>query len=432
MPAAVMRDYKVDHALTLGGKTLSEGTCDLHLDDAFLQINAPRTSRIPYEEVESVRAVPGGVEFTLFPEGKGAFSRMDGALVRPLFLHLSRLRGQRWASLLRFVDGEPVDTLECRVRLDGGEDREARFHLYANGLVGMPLGGEPFQLGMHELGTIAWKDYRLTCATPGCTAVLHGAEPADLGRFHRAVQGARRKVEEETAALLAEVFPALEFAQMGRLTDLLLRGRAAPKAALDAAVPWLWGRIEEVIATSAKTAESYAFLRARAGEHLWFGLRRLSEAEQQSGAEAPDEAREEGPIESPEAASAEAPQEAGRDFLFWFMAGLRSGARRSLAVEVCSGTKGFATYVYRCPDGADDGTAFADTADVVSRAMVHLNFYREPLYAPAKDIETGRFAEYKLAVRKLPYLRAARERFAGRAIHTTAAAWQRSLEKLLA
>jgi len=431
-----MRDYRTEHTLTLGGKTVSEGKCDLHLDDTFLLIKGPRTSRIAYEEVESVRAVPGGVGFTLFPEGTGSFSWMDGALARPLFLHFSRLRGQRWASLLRFVDGEPVDTLECQARLDGGADQETLFHLYANGLVGMPLGGDPFQLGMHELGAIAWEDYRITCTTPGHTAVLHGAEPADLARFHRAVQGARLKVEEETARLLAAVFPALDFAQTTRLVDLLLRGRAAPKPALDAAVPWLWGRIEEVIATSAKTAESYDFLRARAGDHLWFGLRRLSESERRAESAAPEEPPGETPEPPPESdaeePAAEAAPEPERDFLFWFMAGLRTGARRSLAVEVCSGTKGFATYVYRCPDGGDDATAFADTAEVVSRAMVHLNFYREPLYAPSKEIETGRFAEYKLAVRKLPYLRSARERFAGRAIHTTPAAWQRGLEKLLA
>jgi hypothetical protein len=87
--------------------------------------------------------------------------------------------------------------------------------------------------------------------------------------------------------------------------------------------------------------------------------------------------------------------------------------------------------VYRCPDAGIDAQAFADTASVVSRAMVALNFYREPLYAPEKEIATGRFGEYKLAVRKLPYLRAARERFVGRAVHTTPEAWTKQIAGLL-
>ena len=434
MPPVVMRDYRGEHLLSVGGRTVSEGRCEIHLDDAFLLIKGTRTNRIGYEEVETVRLLGRAVEIGLHPEGKIQIAGMDGALVRPLFLHLSRLRGVRWVQLLRFSEGDPVDSLECKLRLDGGAEQEALFQMYPTGLVGLPLGGEPFQMGVQDLSAVKMtEDYRLVCAAPEATAVLYGCEPGDLGRFHRSVEAARRKAEEETANLLSEVFPALEFAQSAALTALLLRGKAAAKADLDAVAPWLWERIEEVIATSKKTGESYAYLRKRAGVHLWFGLRRLTESEKRAEEQRPEAPPEEAPAEPPaedEPAEPEKP-EVQRDYLVWFMAGLKAGAKRFLAVEVVSGTKGFATYVYRCPSGGSDAEAFADTAAAVSKAMVALNFYREPLYAPQKDVETGRFAEYKLAVRKLPYLRAARERFAGRVIHTTAAAWQKGLEKLL-
>ncbi len=41
----------------------------------------------------------------------------------------------------------------------------------------------------------------------------------------------------------------------------------------------------------------------------------------------------------------------------------------------------------------------------------------------------GEFAQYKLALRKLDYLRTVRSLFVGRAIHT--AAWETSLETLM-
>ena len=433
MPPVVMRDYRGDHVVTLGGRTASEGPCEIHLDDAFLLIKGVKTSRIAYEEVESIRLHGRTVEVGLHPEGRLQIGGMDGSLVRPLFLHFSRLRGLRWTRLLRFSEGDPTDSLECKVRVGGGDEQEALVQVYPTGLVGMPFGGDPFQMGIQDLSAVTMSsDYRLACATSESAAILYGCDPGDLSRFHRAVESARRKAEEETAGLLAEVFPAVEFAQSIALTPMLLRGKAAGKADL-AAAPWFWERVEEVIATSGKTRESYAYLSKRAGEHLWFGLRRLTALEKQAETQAevavPEEPPEP-PVEG-EAADAGTP-EVERDYLFWFLAGLKTGAKRFVAVEVVAGTKGFATYVYRCPDGGDDGVAFAETARIVSRAMVHLNFYREPLYAPAKEIETGRFAEYKLAVRKLHYLRAARERFVGRAIHTTAAAWQRSVEKLLA
>ena len=430
MPPVVMRDYRATHTLTLGGRTLSEGACDLHLDDTFLLIKGKGTTRIGYEQLETIRQVGRSVEVEIHPEGRLNLTATDGALARPMFLHLSRLRGARWADLLRFVDGDPLDTLECKLTLNGGPDQEALFHVYAGGVVGIPLGGEVFQLALHELHTNALVDYRLTCATPELTAVLYGCEPTDLQRFHNSVVGARRKVEEDTANLLAEVFPALEFAELAKIAHLLLRGRAAPKRTLAAVAPWFWERAEEVIRTSPKASESYGYLRERAGDHLWFGLRRLTEAEK-VGQRGEGEGDRPEPPEGEEAPP-EGESEPERPFLFWIMAGLGSGGKRHLAVEVIAGTSGFATYVYRCAGVGNDTKAFADTANVVSRAMVALNFYREPLYVPEKEIETGRFGEYKLAVRKLPYLRAARERFVGRAAHTTPESWARQIAKLLA
>ena len=430
MPAVVMRDYRASHTLILGGKTLSEGTCDIHLDDEFLMVKGTRTTRIGYDQLESFRPVGRGLEIEIHPEGKLSIAAKDGGLARPLFLHLSRLRGARWAYLLRFMDGDPLDTLECKLSLDGGAEQEALFHVYRGGVVGIPLGGDVFQLPLHELDTVSLAEYRLTCATPETSAILYGCEPRDLRRFHRSVEGARRAIEEETANLLAGTFPALQAAELAKLTDLLLRGKAAPMRALDAIAPWFWGRVEEVIASSPKASESYAYLRKRAGDHVWFGMRRLTEVEKMGQGGKDEEAPPE-PAEGEEA-PAEEEAEPERPFLFWIIAGLGSGEKRCLAVEVFAGTSGFATYVYRCPGDRNDARAFADTASIVSRAMVALNFYREPLYAPEKEIETGGFVEYKLAVRKLAYLRAARERFVGRAAHTTPKGWARQIEKLLA
>ena len=428
MPAVVMRDYKARHVLTLGGRTLSEGPCDIHLDDTFLLVKGSRTTRIGYDQLESFRTVDRSLEVAIHPEGTLTLTATDGALARPLFLHLSRLRGSRWAELLRFVDGDPLDALECKLTRDGGPEQEALFRVHAGGVVGIPLGGEVFQLPLHELHANSLEAYRLTLGTAETTVVLYGCEPGDLQRFHNSVGAARRTIEEDTANLLMEVFPALEFAELNKLAELLLRGKAAPKRTLDGVAPWFWGRAEEVIRASPKAWESYDYLRARAKDHLWFGLRRLTEAEK-IGQDLDSEEAPQEPAEGEEEPTEQGEPE--RAFLFWIMAGLGSGESRRLAVEVIAGATGFATYVYRVPGTGNDAKAFAETADVVSRAMVALNFYREPIYASEKEIETGRFGEYKLAVRKLPYLRAARERFVGRAAHTTPKAWASRIETLL-
>jgi hypothetical protein len=431
MTDLIMRDYRVSHSLNAGGRVVSQGKCELHLDDSFLIIKGDRTSRIGYEQLESFRQVSDGVEIRMFPEGSIRFDGMDGGLVRPLFVHLSRLRGLRWAYLLRYIDGTPTDTLECKVKLTDLPEMEALFHLYPRGLVGMPYGGEPFRLPMGDLRpTVRTPDYRLTCSTDDLSVTLYGCEPTYLGRFQRSIDGERLKMEGEMSDLLIERFPALEFSQLASLTTLLAQGRAASKLQLDQAVPWLWERVEELVRTKAAYPESYVQLRGRAGESLWFGLRRLSEEE--SHADTLSEV-DTGP--SPQPAGSSIPEPVGdrvaeRDYLLWFLAGVKEGGKTFLVVDVDSGRKGYATYVYRCLERESDGVAYAATASIVSRAMVGLNFFREPVYAPQREIDSGRFGEYKLAVRKLIYLQAARELFIGRVIHGAAETWADGLAAL--
>ena len=432
MTVPIMRDYRVHHSLRLGGRVVSQGTCELHLDDTFLVIKGDRSSRVGYEQLESFHLIPGGIELQLFPEGSARFDGMDGALVRPLFVHLSHLRGLRWACLLRYANGTPIDTLECKVELENTPEQEALFHLYPDGLVGMPYGGEPFELLMADLQSILrTPEYRLVCSSPSLVVTLYGCEPTYLGRFQRSVEAAHQKMEEETANLLVELFPALEISQLAALTSMLAGGRLASKSDLGQTVPWLWERIEEVVHTKGAYPEAFAALKERAGEFLWFGLRRLSEGDAASDqvAQADSDLTKgtEGTL-NPDGGNDGGPP---RDFLLWFLAGVKAGDRRFLAVEVDSGRKGYATYLYRCLDAVNDAAAFSAAASTISRAMVALNFYREPVYASPRDIESGRFAEYKLAVRKLQYLRDARALFVGRVIHSSPENWAAGLQALI-
>ena len=428
----VLRDYRVSHSLSLGGRIVSQGKCELHLDDSFLLIKGDRSSRIGYEQLESFRQTSDGVEIQMFPEGSIRFDGMDGAMVRPLFVHLSHLRGLRWVYLLRYVEGAPTDTLECKVKLVDLPEQDALLHLYSTGLVGMPYGGEPFQLPMADLQPVVrTSDYRLICSTDALSATLYGCEPTYLGRFQRSIEGQRRKLEEETSDLLVELFPALEFSQLTQLAGLLARGRAAQKAQLDSAVPWLWGRIEELVQTKSAHPESFSQLKGSAGEFLWFGLRRLPEGQVGGEAVLPVDPGRGTPSSEPSISEPETEPLAERSFLLWFLAGVKDRDRRFLVVEVDSGRKGYATYVYRCLERENDADAFGATGSTISRAMVGLNFYREPVYAPQRDIDSGRFGEYKLAVRKLKDLKAVRALFVGRVIHGSPETWASGLQTLL-
>ncbi len=64
---------------------------------------------------------------------------------------------------------------------------------------------------------------------------------------------------------------------------------------------------------------------------------------------------------------------------------------------------------------------------LVSRLLCAPQFSREALYLPLEAL-TGERAEYAVAARSLPFLRALRERFGGRVVHGDLAAWRGGLD----
>lgn len=432
MPAVVLRDYRASHSLRSGSTVASEGPCEVRLEDEGLLIRSARTVRLRYEEVEAVTPRADGVEAQLFPEGTLTLRGLDGALVRPLFLHFSRLRGLRWATLLRYARSEAEDSLECRIGRDEGSPAEGLAQVHSEGLVLMPYGAEPFQLPGYDLRRVELTpDYRLVAEGHGTRATLFGAEPTALRRFARSAEAARMRLAKETSDLLLELFPAIEFPALLRLTELLAGGRPVPRAQLDAIVPWLWTRIEERVASDLAAPEAYDYLRTRSDEAWWFGVRRLTDLETSGAPEAPAVAPGE-PTPEPETGRSTTLGEEGRpEYGFWFLTGVSVGSHRFLISETAARRRAFATYVYRCREAGTDTEAFAAAAGAVANAHLGLHFYREPISASSTEIESGRFAEYKLAIRKLPDLKEARALFVGRAVHTNPEAWKSQLDRLL-
>ena len=162
-----------------------------------------------------------------------------------------------------------------------------------------------------------------------------------------------------------------------------------------------------------------------------------------AGAEAGAEEAAETPAE-PEA-QADAKEEA-QPILHWFFLPLaaKPGAKfpSNLVAWEATSPSGRATYFFRLvpPEqaaqlqDASKSAALIETAiRQLNRAMVLLNFRREPIYLPDESLLLQpRFRRYAIACRKLRELVRLRSSFLGRAIHTTPAAWQKRFEPYLA
>jgi hypothetical protein len=135
-----------------------------------------------------------------------------------------------------------------------------------------------------------------------------------------------------------------------------------------------------------------------------------------------------------------------RQVLHWFLFPLSAkpglkGPARVVAWEATSHT-GRATYFFRIPSaGAEDrGMNTAEAKDTletlihrINRALVLLNFRREPIYLSGDVLAAQlRYRHYAIACRNLPALRELRASYLGRAIHTTPEDWEKQVNELLA
>jgi hypothetical protein len=279
--------------------------------------------------------------------------------------------------------------------------------------------------------------------------------------FQERLQAARTEVAEKAAETLHDIFPFLTPDEFQRMAQLLKEGHAAPLAQLKGINP----KTEHALVENVIDPKLKPYFNALLGYvppgWLYAGFKLLREAEAEEApietASGPDAGTEMGASAPVEAASLSAEADAGSEaggeepeakqpILHWFffpLAGKR-GAKlpANLVAWEATSKSGRGTYFFRlvppeqAPLLADPAKAPAilDAAiRELNRALVLLNFRREPIYLPDDSLEIQpRFRRYAIACRKLPELRRLRASFLGRAIHTSLENWRGQLEVFLA
>jgi len=126
--------------------------------------------------------------------------------------------------------------------------------------------------------------------------------------------------------------------------------------------------------------------------------------------------------------------------LWYFTPLARDGKPLNCVAQEVTSESGHATYVFRLMEPERFGALFGDDlAEAVAegiarlnRALLTLNFRREPIYLTDEQITAGAYTRYAVALRKLGHLRWTRTAFLGRAIHMDDATWRAQLEDAIA
>jgi hypothetical protein len=229
---------------------------------------------------------------------------------------------------------------------------------------------------------------------------------AAAARHRSRLQDLPAAAHRDAAAIVAAVAPDISSSAAGRAAAALVDGRPAAPVDLGEA----WDALERAVLREPVFAASYRALRERAGGSR--APRWLAIAPERPGV--PDSYRA------------------------WFLVALPGNL---VALELVS-EGAHATYCFRAAPratyagGADpagiDAAAATHAVARISAALVDARFLREPMALPDERLATAEAVRYRLALRAIPSLAAARADFVARLIHRTEAGWTAALDELIA
>ena len=382
------------------------------LDDAavVLAVDGASPRTVAYRDL-AVIAITGGVGLLATGEEADAerwLLERFGAATGPMVAELRerRLRQRLADAFVTLPESTPVELVEYA---DGDEQGVAQLAVDAWGVTLAPL-DERAPTRRIRRADIARVDQlaqvggvRVAAADGGFDLLRLGAAAA---RHRAALAELPAAAHRDAGAIVAALLPDLPAGAAGRAATALLDGRAAAPADLGDA----WDPFERGVLGEPTFAASYLALRERAGGAG--ALRWLALAPERPG--------------TPERHRA------------WFLVALPGNL---VALELVS-EGAHATYLFRTvpraafgggsePAGIDPAAAGRAVARI-SAALVDARFLREPIALPDAQLATPEGIRYRLALRAIPSLAAARADFVARLVHRDEASWGAALDGLIA
>jgi hypothetical protein len=451
--------------LNADGSTLQAGPCRVSFEAETLTFTPASGAPLALDFGDIDIFLPGEYELTLtLYTSKKILLNQFGKTFQNLCHDLLEAYRKRLLQCLLLEDLEEITRFDGSVRMESPTrtfSSPAELRLYKSNLAVLPAQATGLQWRFADIDAISFDEGSWTVtAESGDQRLAISKLGKRTEEFRERLITAREELVQQGAETVHGLFPFLSPDQFQQAAALMKEGRAASLAQLRAIHP----KAEQALTTNvvdAKLQPYFDALRAHvpAGNYYaGFKLLRATEDQPEEEEAAPageageneSATTEAGAEEAAETAAEPAAQagaeEEAQPLLHWFFLPLaaKPGAKFPLNLVAWEATSrsGRATYFFRLvpPEqaaqlqDASKGAALIETAiRQLNRAIVLLNFRREPIYLPDDSLLLQpRFRRYAIACRRLPELGRLRSSFLGRAIHTTPAAWQKQLESYLA
>ena len=323
----------------------------------------------------------------------------------------------------------------------------SEIRLYDSAIVVLPQKNEPIRLPYCYITNVTKQDYKLTITIDSLEKMEFTQLGQNFDRLAKALSDAINKMILRTQENIKELIPEATPFTINKLASLMKDGQAAKRKEIELQSQDFWRRLEKKIDEAGITRE-YEFLNSLAikdqvcvgikrglmgdlaGTYIWLmfpilnpGTNRLSNTIAIEAFETQDNAGENKKQRSSENVVTETEEETSQN--------LDEGKKPAAAG---------ATYFFRTMGRRE----YAQTKDEeliielenfaksINRAMIDVNFRREPIFLSADQLDSTKYVQYRFAIARMPSLRMLRSLFIGRVIHSSPEQWKSNVASLLA
>lgn len=408
-------EFNINYNLTdKDGKEIGKGEGKIKIDEEnfLLQPKLQESLALSFRDILEI--IPENYKIQLILAGQDKLILTDLGYEYESFLkNLFKFRNEVLIKDLLMEEGLKKSNIQAEF-----SHREQKgiceIRLYETALVVLPEKGEIIRIPYGEIKKIEDKDYQITILIEEGETIIFSQLGENFELAVKTLSELVNKLSLEVQQSLKELLPQVEPLTLMKIARLMKEGRAAQRKDIEAVSPQLWQELEKKLEiVGAK--EEYDFLAALSqkdkiclgfkkglmggltGDYLWFLI----------------------PIYNNDTAI----------------------PGNVLAMEAASeGETGRATYFFRIV-GRKDYPKFKNLDELhklvddfikqMNKAMIEINFRREPIYLSEEKLNDPQYAKYKFSIAKLPSLQILRSHFIGRVIHTSPEQWQEDVRNLL-
>lgn len=420
------------------------GACQVTFDTETLTLTPATGSPLAIDlgDIEIFTAGDHDLALTLYT-GQKLLLRQFGKAFQNLAHDLLEAYRNRLVECLLLEDLEEVARFDGHAQLDSKSSPERSFaspaelRLYRSNLAVLPTQATAAQWRLAEIDSITFDEqaYAVTLHSGGGTIRLTRLAKRTR-EFHERMENGVTAIREKAAQAIHRLLPFLTPDEFQKIATLLREGQPAPFGILNGVNSKIERALYENIVDARLKPYCDALREFAAAGSAYTGFKLIRQEE--GASEETEGAAEATPPPVGGKSAGDAVSEGAEPILHWFFFPVvkASGNQPSIVAWEAASRGGRATYFFRLsPPGSGSPSTpdFDSTIRQLNRALVLLNFRREPIYLSDEKLEIDpRYRRYAIACRKLPELRLLRSSLVGRAIHTSLEAWRKQVESLLA